>query len=190
MEKLGRKRSEKSRDAVLQATRELVTESGFTHVTIEKIAARAHVGKPTIYRWWQSKNAILAECVLGGEVLPAVDETSASEIHTSASEWFRAVLGYVDENAALLRGLVAAAYEDPEIAAQLRAHLGDPIEAALIEWAGGAGRETPLAGELSPHALAQLLFGAILYRLAPTLGATDASDVEMFDVLIARLHTQ
>src|ERR1700712_2536129 len=102
---------------------ELVTEQGYAHLTIEKIAARAHVGKPTIYRWWQSKNAILAECVLAGEVIPtAVVDSTMDGIRAGASEWFREVLAYIDENAPLLRGLVAAAYEDPSIAAQLKSN--------------------------------------------------------------------
>ncbi len=187
MEKRGRARSERARTAVLAATRELVAELGYAHVTIEKIAARAGVGKPTIYRWWQSKNAILAECVLAGEVLPPADvESSVEGIRVSASQWFREVLAYVDENAPLLRGLVAATYEDPDLAAQLRSHLADPIETALTEWAVAAGTADGAPPEMSPRALAQLLFGAVLYRLAAGDDAADGSGEDLFDVLLAR----
>jgi AcrR family transcriptional regulator len=184
MDGRGRTRSEQSRNAVLAATRELVEQDGYAHLTIEKIAARAHVGKPTIYRWWQSKNAILAECVLAGEVLPTPNqETSAEGIGADISEWFRAVLDYIDENAALLRGLVAATYEDAAIAEQLRSHLAVPIEAALSEWAEGSGGSTR---NISPAALTQLLFGAILYRLAAIDQQNDVSRDELFDLLIAQ----
>jgi AcrR family transcriptional regulator len=186
MEHRGRTRSEQARIAVLRATRELVDEQGFTHLTIEKIAARARVGKPTIYRWWQSKNAILAECVLAGEVIPrAVIVNSRDGIRVSASEWFREVLAYVDDNAPLLRGLVAAAYEDSAIAQQLRLHLGDPIEAALTEWAEASGADVRHPPEMSAHALTQLLFGSILYRLA-ALEDADASREELSDLLISQ----
>ncbi|HEY0258807.1 MAG TPA: TetR/AcrR family transcriptional regulator [Lacisediminihabitans sp.] len=183
----GRGRSEQAREAVLRATRDLVAEEGYPRLTIEKIAARAKVGKPTIYRWWQSKNAILAECVLAGEVIPtAVVVSSTESIRLGATAWFRDVLAYIDENAPLLRGLVAATYEDPAIAQQLRAHLGDPIEAALTEWADATGVEEDRPRELSAHTLTQLLFGSILYRLAALDDPEDESREELFDLLITR----
>jgi AcrR family transcriptional regulator len=185
MEKRGRARSEQARAAVLLATRELVQEQGYAHLTIEKIAARAHVGKPTIYRWWQSKSAILAECILAGDVIPqAVIDSSAETIRVSASDWFREVLAYVDNNAPLLRGLVAAAYEDAAVAKQLMADLGRPLEIALEEWAAAAraaGREQPV---MSAGALTQLLFGAILYRLAALDVRGVESGEELSDILI------
>jgi AcrR family transcriptional regulator len=188
--KRGRARSESSRGAILDATRELTTELGFAHVTIEAIAARAHVGKPTIYRWWQSKNAILAECILQGEMMPASPpSTSPEEIQTDAAAWFRAVLAYVDENAPLLRGLAAAAYEDPAIAEQLNTHMMKPFEVSLREWAGEAddpGRAS--AGEISAGALAQLMFGAILLRLGPGTTSEADSTEDVFEALMARLR--
>ena len=54
-------RSVGARLAVLQASDDLLNEVGFAAVTIEGIAARAGVGKQTIYRWWQSKADILME---------------------------------------------------------------------------------------------------------------------------------
>jgi AcrR family transcriptional regulator len=45
-----RRRSEKSRTAIVTATRELLLERGFDGLTIEAVAARARVGKQTIYR--------------------------------------------------------------------------------------------------------------------------------------------
>ena len=47
-----RRRSEKSRTAIVTATRELLLERGFDGLTIEAVAARAGGGKQTIYRWW------------------------------------------------------------------------------------------------------------------------------------------
>ncbi|TIH40457.1 TetR/AcrR family transcriptional regulator [Subtercola vilae] len=169
--------------------RELVTEQGYAHVTIEKIAARAGVGKPTVYRWWQSKNAILAECVLSGDVLPTpVATDSPSGVRADPSEWITAVLTYVDENAPLLRGLVASAFEDPDIARQLSTHLADPLEVALQAWASEPGASAPHPAGISPRALAQLLLGAILYRLSRPPGASDDPTEELFGVLVSRLQ--
>lgn len=51
----GRPRSIKSHQAMLQATLELLAEVGFDTMSIDAIAARAGVGKTTIYRRYASK---------------------------------------------------------------------------------------------------------------------------------------
>ncbi|WP_149826392.1 TetR/AcrR family transcriptional regulator [Streptomyces tailanensis] len=58
------RRSEKSRRAIYDAALSLVSEAGYQKATIEGIAARAGVGKQTIYRWWSSKADVLLEAFL------------------------------------------------------------------------------------------------------------------------------
>lgn len=58
------RRSEKSRRAIYDAALDLVAEVGYPKTTIEGIAARAGVGKQTIYRWWSSKAEVLMEAFL------------------------------------------------------------------------------------------------------------------------------
>ena len=48
------RRSEKSRRAIYAAALALVGEAGYPRTTIVGIAARAGVGKQSIYRWWSS----------------------------------------------------------------------------------------------------------------------------------------
>ncbi|CAM5684673.1 hypothetical protein SRIMM317S_03433 [Streptomyces rimosus subsp. rimosus] len=55
------RRSERSRRAIYDAALALVGEVGYNKLTIEGIAARAGVGKQTIYRWWPSKAAVLLD---------------------------------------------------------------------------------------------------------------------------------
>jgi AcrR family transcriptional regulator len=50
-------------DAILEATIALAAEDGFAALTIDAIAARAGVGRPTIYRRWPSKEALLDAAV-------------------------------------------------------------------------------------------------------------------------------
>lgn len=58
------RRSERSRRAIYDAALALVVEAGYAKTTIEGIAARAGVGKQTIYRWWPSKADVLLEAFL------------------------------------------------------------------------------------------------------------------------------
>lgn len=60
----GRPRSPETREKILKAAYELLDEVGFMNLTIEGVAARASVGKPTIYRRWKSKAALAMDAFL------------------------------------------------------------------------------------------------------------------------------
>ena len=55
----GRPRSEQAEQAIIEATLELFAEQGFEGVCVEAVAARARVGKATIYRRWPNKEELL-----------------------------------------------------------------------------------------------------------------------------------
>lgn len=57
----GRPRSREVHRRILDAARELLTEDGFADLRLEHVAARAGVGKATIYRRWDSREALAAE---------------------------------------------------------------------------------------------------------------------------------
>jgi AcrR family transcriptional regulator len=57
--KPGRPRSEQAEQAIIEATLDLFGEQGFDGVGVEAVAARAGVGKATIYRRWPSKEELL-----------------------------------------------------------------------------------------------------------------------------------
>jgi AcrR family transcriptional regulator len=57
----GRPRSEEARLSILRSTLKLLAEKGFSELTIEAVAARASVGKATVYRWWPDKGALIAD---------------------------------------------------------------------------------------------------------------------------------
>ena len=61
--KRGRPRSVESHHSILQATLALLAEIGFDALSIEAIAARAGVGKTTIYRRYVSKEELVADAI-------------------------------------------------------------------------------------------------------------------------------
>lgn len=60
----GRPRSDEAHQRILAAAYELINQIGFNELTMEAIAARAEVGKPTIYRRWSSKAHLVMEAFL------------------------------------------------------------------------------------------------------------------------------
>jgi AcrR family transcriptional regulator len=58
----GRPRSEESRQSILRSTLKLLRQNGgFADLSIEAVAADANVGKTTVYRWWPTKAALVAD---------------------------------------------------------------------------------------------------------------------------------
>jgi AcrR family transcriptional regulator len=58
----GRPRSEESHQSILRSTIKLLQQDGgFPQLSIEAIAADANVGKATVYRWWPTKAALVAD---------------------------------------------------------------------------------------------------------------------------------
>lgn len=56
---IGARRNPASADAILDAAEAVLIEAGYSGFSIEAVARRARAGKPTIYRWWPSKAALL-----------------------------------------------------------------------------------------------------------------------------------
>jgi AcrR family transcriptional regulator len=61
--KPGRPRSERADQAILEAALDLFTESGVAGVCMEAVAARAGVGKATVYRRWPRKEDLLIDAL-------------------------------------------------------------------------------------------------------------------------------
>jgi AcrR family transcriptional regulator len=60
---LGRPRSAESHQAILQATLEMLAMVGYERMSIDAVAARAGVGKTTIYRRYKSKEELVADAI-------------------------------------------------------------------------------------------------------------------------------
>jgi AcrR family transcriptional regulator len=63
----GRPRSERAREAILSSTLLFLEDwrNSFADLTIEHVAEAAEVGKATVYRWWPTKAALVADAFAG-----------------------------------------------------------------------------------------------------------------------------
>jgi AcrR family transcriptional regulator len=123
----GPQRSEASRQAILGAAAQLFLEHGYDHLTVEGIATEAHVGKQTIYRWWPSKAAIIAETLAEGLLIPeVVIPPNSGDVRIDLRAWFATIFGFLrlPGNETLLRSLVVAATENDDVAVRLNERLG------------------------------------------------------------------
>ncbi|MEU3776433.1 TetR/AcrR family transcriptional regulator [Streptomyces sp. NPDC032472] len=187
------RRSERSRQAILDAALALVGEVGYNRLTIEAIAARAGVGKQTIYRWWPSKAAVLldASLALAGDAEAEGGWSGFPDTGDLAADLKQVLRATVDEfndekYAAPARALTAAGATDPELGARFTEKLLEP-QLALYEARLRAARE---AGQLPPGAdlrlTVEMLVGPLTYRwLMRTAPLTHAYADALVDRVLA-----
>ena len=182
----GRPRSEASRQAILEATRALLTEHGFEHLAIHLVAEAAGVGKQTVYRWWPNKAALVATAVLEGFVAVPVltPDDDDADPRATLLRWFTSLLRLYRQPAmaALMRAMTAASAEDPDVAARLSTHLLQPFRAQIAQYLSPRGLEDRRAAVVA-EALIGVLFLRLLDRRVAT--ATADSDDDDIDLLIA-----
>ena len=77
----GRPRDPAVDEAVLAAAVELLADAGFARLTMEQVAARAGVGKASVYLRWPNKVTLLAEAIQHHTgVVPDVPDTGMGQI--------------------------------------------------------------------------------------------------------------
>jgi AcrR family transcriptional regulator len=158
--------AERRRDAILDATRELLAEGGVHGLTIEGVAAHAGVAKTTIYRRWRSKEElaleVLIDMVRGFIATPEHDDTRA-ELTAFVGNAVR-ILG-TTLMGRVMRGLVSDLAADPEL---MRA-FQEKVVATRVAEVNRLVERGIARGDLRPDTdrelLHELLFGPVYYRL-------------------------
>jgi AcrR family transcriptional regulator len=59
-----KKRTERKKQSIINAARELFTERGITDVKVSEIAAKAHVSQVSIYNYFGDKNGLVREVLI------------------------------------------------------------------------------------------------------------------------------
>ncbi|TMR92724.1 TetR/AcrR family transcriptional regulator [Nonomuraea basaltis] len=163
------RRSERSRQSILAAARELVSEVGYAKLSIEAIAARAGVGKQTIYRWWPSKGAVVFDSFLalsevGPEESMALPDTG--DIEADLKVVMRATVGeFADpEFEAPIRALNTEIINDPGLAAQYRQKLAGPVDEAKKARLRSAQQAGQIAADADLDLALELLYAPLYQR--------------------------
>ncbi|MCK9904743.1 TetR family transcriptional regulator [Parafrankia colletiae] len=178
----GRRRSESSRRAILDAARVLLLEHGYERLTIDAIAAQAGVGKQTIYRWWGSKGAVVADAALaGGLVPPLIPLPDTGDIETDLRAWLRAWTEHLASGVgrSLILALTAATAEDRAVADVLYERFTGPHEQLLRDRLDSACAAGQLGSEVPVPTIAGVLIGSLLYRVLSMQAPPTADDADM-----------
>ncbi|TCO51274.1 TetR family transcriptional regulator [Kribbella antiqua] len=155
---------------VFAATLRTVDELGYTHATVDRIAAAAGVAKTTIYRRWPSKGALITACLVDAfGPLPIKAGDSREEVIASAIR-FGALRIAEPGLAAAFAGVFTDAISDPELREILSTQLQDPYRLVLQE----------VLGESEQRVLffVDVVIGTLLHRMGMTGEPMVKADVD------------
>ena len=182
----GRPRSTAAHAAVLAAAFDLLIERGYAAMAIEAVAARAGVGKATIYRWWPGRAELAVEAFFSA----TVDQLAFPDTGTACEDFRR----QVHQVASLLRGrsggamaaMVAGALTEPALARAL----GERWVAPRMRWGmermcrAQATGEAP--GSLDVPAALAALYSPLYARLSFGLDALTETEVGAYVAIVLR----
>jgi AcrR family transcriptional regulator len=118
----GRPRNLELREAVLRAARDLLDQVGPSGVTMEAVAARAGVSKPTVYRWWSNRHAVTMAALMESELPGARTRRSESPVHALSQQLRGIVDTLASRTGRNVATLIAAADPDTELSKAFRNH--------------------------------------------------------------------
>jgi AcrR family transcriptional regulator len=163
--KSGRPRSQQTEKAILRAASQLLAESGLATMTMEGVAARAGVGKASIYRRWPSKGALAFDATLDQYLAgqPTRDTgTLEGDLLATARDWIRSVKR--SPSGRTLKGLIAEVQSDPGLADAWRERFVRQVRQRrrpIVERAIARG-EIPAGSD--PELILDMLYGPLYHR--------------------------
>lgn len=185
----GRPRNPETREKILKAAYEILLEVGFGDLTIEGVAAKAEVGKPTIYRRWKTKAALAMDAFL-----EAINPELAFPDTGVAKEDFRKQMQKIvklmnSPRGEVLASAIGCGQANEELIAAFRDNWLTPRrEAAKEIWQRGIDRGE-LKANIDPEIAIDALYSPLFYRLLLRhQPLTDKFVNELIDVVMNGLH--
>jgi AcrR family transcriptional regulator len=169
--KPGRPRSVESHQVILQATLALLAEIGFDAMSIEAIAARAGVGKTTIYRRYASKEELVADAIENVREEVVIPNTGnlwgdIDALIENASQITLSPLGR--QTAAMI---ISSASSNPQFAQIYWTKYLQPRRQAFAIVLERAKARNEVQPEIDPDLVFDIMSGVMLYTLVfpPTI---------------------
>jgi len=183
---VGRPRSETSRESILIAAFGLLSELGYSGLTIDAVAKASGAGKTTIYRWWAGKAQLAVDAFFHATQA----ELRFPDTGTARGDF----VAQITELADLLRGprgtvlaaMMGGARTDPELAQALGERWLNPRR----QWGFARMTEAKTAGELWPDvdvgAALAVLYGPLYTPLLFGQGVPDGPAVKRILAIATR----
>lgn len=174
----GRPRSDEARKAILNSTLALLKNVGFEELSIEGIAARAGVGKATVYRWWPNKAAVVIDAflvIVEPELRFPKGDSARDTIRQQMRRLVRLMRG---ELGTVLATIVGAGQSQPEMLEAIRKNWVEPRRKearALVQKAQSAGE---IRDDIPADTILDILYGSLYYRLLIGHATTDGALVD------------
>lgn len=161
----GRPRSAQADRAILNAAMELLVEEGFEGMSMEGIAARAGVGKTTIYRRWSSKEEVMAAALRLLDESVAVPDTGTAraDVQGLVAELMRSTQESIVWPA--LRRIIGTAVSSPELLEIFWGNVIGPRQAALRTILERGVARGELREDLDVGLAVDTLAGAIIFQV-------------------------
>lgn len=180
-------RVERTRAVVLEATGELVAESGVAGFNVDAVARRAGVARTTIYRHWPDPNQLLFDtfaCM--GEKLPLTETGDlAADLTAAYTQLVRALADA--EWGRMLPAMLDATFRDPSLTPLLRSFT-DARRQPTRDLLARAVERGDLPADVDVERLIDRIAGPIFYRylvLQQPYGPDEVADL-VADVLATR----
>jgi AcrR family transcriptional regulator len=153
-----------SHAAIMDAVYALLQEKSVRDLTMEEVAKRARVGKPTLYKWWPTK-ATLVLAMLCERMAPNLEKPTVLTAEESLRFRVRRLIGAFNGRfGKIVAGLIAEGQSEPAIRQAFFDRWVSPRRTATIADLQRGKNTGELRSDTEPDLLNDAIFGAIYYR--------------------------
>jgi AcrR family transcriptional regulator len=153
-----------SHAAIIDTVYALLQKKSVRDLTMEEVAKRARVGKPTLYKWWPTK-ATLVLAMLCERMAPNLEKPTVLTAEESLRFRVRSLIdAFQGPFGKIVAGLIAEGQSEPDILQQFYDRWVSPRRTATIDDLERGKNTGELHSDTEPDLLNDAIFGALYYR--------------------------
>ena len=196
--KPGRPRSAQAHKAIIDTTLELLAEEGYQGLSIEAVAARAGVGKTTIYRRWTSKEELVMEAMRHVQIeVPVIDTGNfRTDLAALLKTVYQGFMAYPTPFLGkLVLKLISEYQTNPEIFQDAFTQLVFPRFQRFFHMVEQAQAHGEIRGDIDPELVMDLVVGSLYFHfvrnLMPALSTSQVDWIEqVIDAIMRGIGTK